>query len=509
MDAQTGSGGSMTQRVAALAAAVLFLLAAPLTAQRPIAISGDDHSEAAQLARDIVARGNYLRFDRDTILPATFHAPGDVVVYDADVRLEGTIDGRVAVIGGNFFIRPHAVVKGDIALLGGEVYSSALATTGRVLDTARGSRVAISGDSAMEGTPEYSARIIEPARARLIIVSPRPFPAYDRVNGLTLSLGGRVLPTRNDSGPRLDFWGSYRFENPDKVGGGIRTTLPLGVQNLQVVGEASRAARTNDAWQRGDLSNSISVLVFGRDYRDYWDADQARVMLTRPVGMPLISGESWLSPRAGVQWSRDRSLRAHHVFSLWESNDKDRENPAILDGTLVSAFGGAGLRVIGRVSEFSGDAQVERSLSAPAGASFTQLLGEATYNTIVFRTHTIRVYLRGLTPLGGDAPPQRYEILGGPTTLPTLGVAHYRGDHLAFADARYGIPLPVQLPFVGAPSLQLLYATGAAWTGGDVPRWTQNAGVGLLFALASASLYVDPHDPKPRFVFTAAVPRVF
>ncbi|HEV7588335.1 MAG TPA: polymer-forming cytoskeletal protein [Longimicrobium sp.] len=499
----------MKQRRAALAAAVLFLLAAPLAAQRPITISGDDHSEAAQLARDVVARGNYLRFDRDTVLPATFHAPGDVVIYDADVRLEGTIEGRVAVIGGNFFIRPHAVVRGDIALLGGEVYSSALATTGRVLETARGSRVAITGDSAMEDAGEYSARIIEPMKASLIAFFPRPLPAYDRVNGLTLSAGARILPTRNDSGPRIDIWGSYRFENPDKPGGGLRATVPLGVQNVQVVGEASRATRTNDAWQRGDLSNSLSVLIYGRDFRDYWDADQARVMVTRPVGKPLIAGESWLSPRGGVLWSRDRSLRAHHVFSFWRSNDKDRANPPILDGTIVSAFAGTGLRMVGRVSSFTSDVQVERSLSAPFDSSFTQLVGEATYTTVAFRTHTLRVYLRGLTPLGGDAPPQRYEILGGPTTLPTLAVGRYRGDHLAFADARYGIPLPLQLPFVGAPSLQLLYASGAAWTGAHSPRWTQNAGVGLLFALASVAVYVDPQDPKPRLLVTAAVPGVF
>jgi hypothetical protein len=500
----------MKQRRAALAAAVLFLVAAPLAAQqRPITISGDDHSEAAEIARAIVARGNYLRFDRDTVLPATFRAPGDVVVYDADVRLEGTIEGRVAVIGGSFFIRPRAVVKGDIVLLGGEVYSSALATTGRVLETARGSRVALSGDSTMEGEAEYSARIIQPMKASLVAFSARPLPTYDRVNGLTLTVGGRILPTRNDSGPRIDVWGSYRFENPDRPGGGIRATLPLGTENLQLVGEASRATRTNDAWQRGDLSNSISVLVYGRDYRDYWDADQARVMVTRPVGMPLIAGESWLSPRAGVQWSRDRSLRTHHVFSFWDSRDKDRENPAVLDGTIVSAFGGVGLRSQGHLSLFTGDVQVERSLSAPPDGQFTQLLGEATYTTTAFRTHTLRVYLRGRTPLGGDAPPQRYEILGGPTTLPTLRVASYRGDHLAFADARYGIPLPVMLPFVGAPSLQLLYASGAAWTGDESPRWTQNAGVGLLFKLASVSMYVDPADPKPRFVFTAAVPRMF
>lgn len=499
----------MMLRRAALAAAVLFLSAAPLAAQRPITLSGDDHSEAAEVARSILARGNYLRFDRDTILPATFHAPGDVVIYDADVRLEGTIEGRVAVIGGQFFIRPHAVVKGEIALLGGEVYPSALATTGRVLETAPRTRVRLAGDSADSDTAEYAARIILAPKARLLSFTPRPLPAYDRVNGLTLTAGARILPTRNDSGPRVDLWGAYRFENPDKPGGGARVTVPLEVQGLQLVGEASRATRTNDAWQRGDLSNSISVLVFGRDYRDYWDADQARVMVVRPVGKPLIAGESWLNPRAGVLWSRDRSLRAHHVFSLWQSRDKDRENPPVLDGTIVSAFGGAELRAVGRVSSFTGDVQVERSFPGASDADFTQLLGEATYTTTTFRTHTLRVYLRGLTPLGGDAPPQRYEILGGPTTLPTLGVAHYRGDHLAFADGRYAIPLPLQLPFVGAPSLQLLYAAGAAWTGDQSPRWTQNVGAGVLFSLASAAVYVDPHDPKPRLVVTASVPRVF
>jgi hypothetical protein len=499
----------MTHRRAALAAAVLFLLAPPLAAQQEIRISGDDHSAAAELARDVLARRNYLRFDRDTVLPATFHAPGDVVIFDADVRLEGTIEGRVAVIGGHFFVRPHAVVKGEIALLGGEVYPSALATTGPILETGRGTRVAIAGDSAVQDSSEYAATIIEAVKPAAFAFSPRQLPSYDRVNGVTLTAGGRILPTRNDSGPRIDFWASYRFENPDRLGGGIRAMVPLGVQNVQVVGEASRATRTNDAWQRGDLSNAISVLVFGRDYRDYWDADQARVTVMRPVGKPLIAGESWLNPRAGVLWSRDRSLRAKHVFSFWQSRDKDRVNPPVLDGTLVSAFGGAELRVIGRVSSFTGDVQVERALPGPSDASFTQLLGEATYTTLTFRTHTLRVYLRGMTPLGTDAPPQRYEILGGPTTLPTLRVAYYRGDHLAFADGRYAIPLPVQLPFVGAPSFQLLYATGAAWTGDESPRWTQNAGVGLLFTLASAAVYVDPHDPKPRLVLTAAVPRVF
>src|SRR4051812_22098147 len=272
--------------------AALLLAGAGASAQ-DVRISGDDHSPAAQLARDILARRNYLRFDRDTVLPASFHASGDVVVYDADVRLEGTIDGSVAVIGGDFFIRPRAVVKGDIAVVGGGAYASALATTGRILEIRGGTQVAVAGDSAVGDTGLYAARIIPVPPPSVLTFTPRPLPAYDRVNGLTLSASLRILPTRNDSGPRVDAWGAWRFENPDPAGGGVRVTLPLGFENVRASAEASRATHTNDAWQRGDLTNAFSVLLSGRDYRDYWDADQVRVMVARPVGKPLIAGESW------------------------------------------------------------------------------------------------------------------------------------------------------------------------------------------------------------------------
>jgi hypothetical protein len=164
---------------------------------------------------------------------------------------------------------------------------------------------------------------------------------------------------------------------------------------------------------------------------------------------------------------------------------------------------------VGRVSSLTADAQVESSLPGPSVATFTQLVGEATYKATAFRTHTLNVYLRGVTPFGSDAPPQRYEILGGPSTLPTLAVAHYRGDHLAFADARYGIPLPVAVPFVGQPSLQFIYLAGAAWKGPNMPRWTQNPGLGLAFTLASVEAVIDPAASgfKPRLVFAASIPR--
>lgn len=499
----------MLRRLCLLAALAVVLPAAPVRAQ-DVRISGDDRSPAAQLAREILARRNYVRIDRDTILPADFRAPGDLVVYDAEVRLEGVVEGSVAVIGGDFFIRPRARIGGNIAVIGGGVYTSALATTGEILYPNPRSQVALEGDSAAADTSATLDVTLTPPRpARLVTFLPSPYPSYDRVNGLTASIGARILPTRSSSGPRLDVWGSYRVENPDPVGGGVRADVPLGTQNLRVVGELSRGTRTNDAWIRNDLSNSIAVLMRGGDYRNYYDADRASVLLTRPVGKPLIAGESWLSPRIGVQWERARSLETQDVWSLLEGDNKGRENPPVLEGDIVSALVGADLRMQGRISGFDGGAHLEAALPGASDAEFTQALVEGTYETTAFRTHLVEVYFRGMMPLSGDAPPQRFGILGGSGTLPTAGVAEFRGDHLAFIEAVYAIPITwIELPFLGVPNLEALYATGAAWESGeDMPGWIQNPGVGLAFTLARVRLYIDPSNHKTKLNFSFSIPR--
>jgi hypothetical protein len=499
----------MTLRRLCLLAALAVLPAAPVRAQ-DVRISGDDRSPAAQLAREILARRNYVRIDRDTILPASFRAPGDLVVYDAEVRLEGTVEGSVAVIGGDFFIRPRARIGGNIAVIGGGVYTSALATTGQILYPNPRSQVALEGDSAAADTSATLDVTLTPPRpARLITFLPSPYPSYDRVNGLTASIGARILPTRSSTGPRLDVWGSYRQENPDHAGGGVRADVPLGTQNLRVVGELSRATRTNDAWIRNDLSNSIAMLLRGADYRNYYDADRASLLLTRPVGKPLIAGESWLSPRIGVQWERARSLETQDVWSLFEGDNKGRENPPVLEGDIVSALVGADLRMQGRISGFSGGAHLEAALPGASDAEFTQALVEGTYETTAFRTHLVEVYFRGMMPLSGDPPPQRFGILGGSGTLPTAGVAEFRGDHLAFIEAVYAVPITwIELPYLGIPNLEALYATGAAWESGeDMPGWIQNPGVGLAFTLARVRLYIDPANQETKLNFSFSIPR--
>ena len=492
-------------------AAASLPAAASLRAQE-IRVQGDDRSAAVRVAREIVARGNYLRIDRDTILPRDFRAPGDLVVYDADVRLEGTVEGSVAVLGGDFFIRPGARVGGQIAVVDGGVYTSALATTGAILRAEPGTvlRDADRNDSLrLAGVDEIDVEVIGPPRPGVFSFNPR-LPTYDRVNGLTVTAGISLLPTRTEGGLVVDLWGSYRGENEvSKAGGGARVDLPLGVQAFRLVAEASRETRTQDRWLRGDFSNSVAVALNGRDYRNYYDSDRATLMLQRPVDRPLVAGESWFGPRVGVMLSRDRSLRTRDVWSIWENDEKGRPNPPVVEAEYASALAGAEVRWRGRLARFDADATLEHAFSGDL--RFTQLVGDVTFEATAVRDHTLTLYFRGMGPLNDDgAPPQRFGILGGGGTLSTLDIGDFRGDHLFFVESLYTIPFPrIQVPVIGSPSLELTYASGAAWqTGDDVPPWVQNVGLGVAFPFFRVRALVDPaiRPLEPKVSFRVSLP---
>ncbi len=497
----------------ALAAAAAVLLAPAARAQVP-QLSGDDHSPAARLAREITARNTYLWIDRDTVLGPEFRAPADLVVYDAEVRLEGNVEGSVLVLGGDFWIRPGGRVGGSVAVLGGAVYPSGLAIVQRDSILYGDPRGGVKLQTRPTGRPgEYVAvaEILHPPRPAFFAPAVGPFPTYDRVNGLSVHASANINPTREPDGPRINVWGSYRFLQENKLGGGARWRVPLRAHGLVFTGEASRATRTNDAWIRGDVANSVRALVLGRDYRDYWDADVFRALVERPVGKPLIAGETWLGPRAGVQVSNDRALPTRSPWALLDREGLERENPPALEGTLVSLLAGTHFAWRGMSTTFDGDVDVEHALDAPDGATFTQVRLEGDYRTRALRTHQLQVYLRAMAPLGSNgAPPQRMGILGGGGTFSTEPIAFFRGDHLVYVESSYVIPLTgILLPVVGSPSVEAVHVAGAAWTGDDEPEWVQNAGVGVIFALVRARVLLNPADRplEPRFSFGFYIPQ--
>ena len=484
------------------------------TAQVP-QISGDDHSEAARIAREVLARNAYVYMDRDTVLGPDFLAPGDLFVYDAEVRLEGSVAGSVVVLGGDLWIRPGGRVGGSVAVIGGGVYPAGLAVLDRdsihYTDPRAGVEIR-TRPTGREGEYVAVAEITHPPRPALFAPAVGPFPTYDRVNGLTLSASANLRPTREREGPVINVWGSYRFEQEKKLGGGARWRVPLGMENLHLTGEASRATRTMDGWATGDVVNSVRALSLGRDYRDYWDADVLRVMVERPVGKPLIAGETWLGPRFGVQLSNDRSLEARAPFAVLDPEGLERENPPVFEGTIYSLLAGTEFHWRARTSRFDGSADVEHGrLGDVGGDGFTQLLVTGSYAALALRTHQLQMRFRAMTPLGGnDAPPQRRGILGGGGALPTEEIAHFRGDPLVVIESSYIIPVNnIVLPVVGSPQVEVVHLAGAAWTGGEEPRWVQNAGAGVIFALARARVVINPANRPivPKFSFGFYIPQ--
>jgi hypothetical protein len=491
---------------AALAGGAL-LAARPARAQVPV-ITGSDDSPAVRVARRIVERGRYVYIDRDTVLGPDFRIDGDLVIYDAEVRLEGSVEGSVAVLGGDFWIRPGGRVGGAIAVLDGGVYPSALAILRRDSIFQQDPRTTVATQTVPTADGGYTAAIgvTPPPGAPFFAPGYGPLPSYDRVNGLTVYASGTIRPTRDFEGPSIRVFGAYRFRNDDHLGGGARFNVPLGRQNLHLTGEVSRLHRTNDTWIRPEFSNTARAVVFGDDERDYWDSDLIRVQVERPVGIPLISGESWLGPRVGVQLSRDRSLPTRDPWSLW-GDALNRENPEVLEGTIVSGLIGTEYHWRGLTSRFDGSADLEVAPGGVSDAEFSQGLVQGSYEATAMRTHTLRVYFRGMAPLSGNAPPQREGIMGGAATLATERTASFRGDHLVFIESSYAVPLnSIVLPYVGSPSVEAVHMVGAAWTGDNDRPWVQNAGVGIVFTLVRARVLIDPATGGTAFAFGLSLP---
>ena len=151
-------------------------------------ISGDDHSTAARIAREVLARDAYVYIDRDTILGPEFRAPGDLVVYDAEVRLEGSVEGSAVVMGGDLWIRPGGRVGGSVAVVGGGVYPAGLAVVDRdsihYTDPRAALRHPDAAHRARGRVHGASAQITHPPRPAFFAPAVGPFPTYDRVNGL-------------------------------------------------------------------------------------------------------------------------------------------------------------------------------------------------------------------------------------------------------------------------------------------------------------------------------------
>jgi hypothetical protein len=480
-----------------MVALLAALLPAPDAAAQVVRVEGDVNHPANRVLTEILERDRYLVIERDTVLPKDFDTPGDLLVVRAEVRLEGRVAGSVAVVRGALFTRPGARIEGEVASVGGELYLSRLAEHGPVHELPLGVETTLTYEAGA-----HTLRVVPPplpARVGTTGIFGFAVPTYDRVNALTLRWGAQLLLRRDSVPPAVR--GSISYATARRAVGGS-ATLDVPVAGGWLTAEAARETFTNEAWIRGPLMNTLSSLALRSDARDYHESDVAFVRFERRQRQPLIQGESFFGPRLTIRGSRDRSLNEANVWSLLRRDEPWRENPPIREGELVSVIPGALLGWRGALSRFDGDIAVEWAPGI-GDFEFAHLVSEGRWRMPGLWNHTI--HLRGRThqTLGNEpAPPQRWTILGGGGTIPTLDTAAMRGDRLVFLETKYDVPLSVvRLPVLGSPDLRLVHATGAAWlTGEERPPLEQSLGAGLRFFLLEAAIHVDPAGPlRPVF----------
>ncbi|TFG63255.1 MAG: hypothetical protein E4H28_06640 [Gemmatimonadales bacterium] len=429
---------------------------------------------------DFLEANRYVIISSDTVIRASDRIDSDILVLEADVRIEGEIAGDIAVVGDDLFLRPGARIGGQVLVLGGGYYSSQRAEVGGLLTYRPNDMYEV-----RRGEAEIRIRPIGEVLETLTLhgLSGIGFPSYQRVDGWTFGLGATVRQIGWDWQPSLE--GRVRLKTDSgKFEGTVRQTwYPSG--SLRFGAEAERATRSNENWVRSDIANTLSFLIAGDDFRNYYEADRVAFFLRG------TETARW-SPILELEWEKARSLGASDRFVLFAA-DEAESNPGIDGGEVWTVKLGT---AVGRRTAFTvlrAAATLEVADSSVAG-DFTYVIGEAqgSWEGPGFAGHGIEASLFVRGDLSGAAPRQRWTAIGGRATLPTIPVLSEWGSRLVFGQVTYLIPLEsLRMGMLGAPRVFLRAATGAGWSEGAEAVFETNLITGFRLSFFEFAVAVD------------------
>ncbi|MFQ5677949.1 MAG: hypothetical protein ACE5HP_00645 [Gemmatimonadota bacterium] len=458
-----------------------------------------DRESAPQraLAR-FLATESYRIWARDTILARPDTVFESLLVLEASVRVAGTVRGSIYVVDGDLFLRPGAHISGDVVVLGGGYYRSGLAEV-------RGG-VTYRPNEPLRVLPEEGGyrifSVLEPPRVfRLAGLYGLRAPTYQRVDGWTFEVGGRLQASRWPGKPELR--GSFRLTTTgeDFEASGRQIWHPG--RRIRVGVEGGRETRTNEAWIRPSLSNTLSFLATGSDYRNYYGADFASLFFE--VG----DRRGW-SGRLAAGWEDDRSLIARDRTILFD-DDEVKPNPPVDDGDIYS------LHAVLDYHRRSGG--VRRSLhlhvegaTQDVAGDLSFLMGEGQFflRQPVVGGHSVELMAISRGDLAGRLPQQRWSAIGGVGTLPTFPILQLRGERMFLGEVTWLIPVPLlDIPQIGPTELLLRGAIGSAWSEGEPLHAEQNVMIGLRILLWEFGLAADPgvSDGDLQFSLVGRWPR--
>jgi hypothetical protein len=463
-----------------------ILGAGPVTAQQLRRIGrGTPRLDARVDA--ILRNPEYRILTRDTVVARDDTLQGPVLTLGNRLVIEGTVRGDLAIIDANVYARPGARIEGDVTNIGGGFYRSEQAViTGSVSDHPL-------APYHVEKTEERIT-IVGDVEHRYFRAALQP-PQANRVDGFRPYLGAVfVTPGLGRFSFELQGWVAYGLEaeSEEALQGGGELRLRRGLNHLGVGVE--KTTWTNDAWNRGDLDNTIVFLWHGRDYRNYYEAQRQYVVLARE----LVRGphEAVLALRGQREDGASRLAGDPWVLL---SPDSFRVNPAIDDGVITSAIVSLKGEWTGQhaLAKYDGAIEVARQNVFDGQHDFQAFRAWGTWAMQALANHTLEFegYFQG--PLGSDSlPRQRWSILGGSGTLNTFEIGEFLGDRLVYLESKYSIPLGPRLrvPLLGAPRLQFLHHIGMAWTFDESRSFQQNAGLRIQFPFVFARVITNPAD---------------
>ena len=454
----------------------------------------------------MLRRGEYVAFVQESrTIAAGDTIPTNLLVLDGVVYLEGVVQGDVVAIDADVYLRPGSVIEGDLVNAGGGVYRSDLSEVRR----------------RVRSLPNLPYEVDRRADA-VVIVSHEPFraldlggllgfgiPEYNRVDGFAPKWGF-TLSTRPFLGgfaPGVRGHVGFRTATGELTGGG---SAFVESEQVLIEGGWSRLTRSNDRWIRGDLLNSVDFLLDGDDMRNYYGADiffgLARYRIGSEEGQRFVDlGVRYEDEAAG-------SLRGQSPWTIF-GDDTLRANPSINEGStrsFIPFVAGEWLtprtatdaRVEVEMGSFTSDTdplvcEPAEEECPQAESEFTRLRIDSEFAMQALLDHTLEIELQFMLPVGGDEPlpRQRWGMLGGSGTIRTVDDAAFYGDHLAYSETEYIIPLRfIRLPRNIVPSFELLHAAGLAWTGdrAEDEDFVQNVGARLNVWALYARWLIDP-----------------
>ncbi|NNK48001.1 MAG: polymer-forming cytoskeletal protein [Gemmatimonadetes bacterium] len=430
---------------------------------------------------DFVARGTAEVWTRDTVVASDGRVVRDLLVLEAQVRLSGTVDGDIYVVDGDLFLRPGAQVRGDIVVMSGGYYGSGMATVDGDITWRPAERYSV---FPVGGGFEIRPVIDIPDVVDLHGLHGLEAPTYQRVDAVTLAWGVTFRAAAWAWQPTLELVARYR-SGQGRLEGTVRQFWHPGPVEFGI--EAERATRTNEGWIRGPVSNSLSYLFLGDDFRNYYGADRVAFVL-RGAG-----DRSW-TPWLRVEWEDAWSRNAGDHFTVFGS-DEVRENVPVDDGeTWRATLAVSADQRTGENGQLVGRVLLEGADSTLAG-DFSYLLGEITarWRTPGFGSHEVDLFALARGDLAGTLPPQRWTGFGGRATLPTYTVMEFAGPRVVYGHVGYAIPIErLRAGGLGALDVFARVSAGRAWEKDNSPDWRVNLVAGLRFWVLEGGVAVNP-----------------